>query len=675
MKNKKTKHENSSSGFSQTNIKTQSNINFSGKNILFIYKNSEKFKNQFNLNPQQSQQTLDILNDISTDHIIRVSDLLTDFESLGENLLCGMEEKYDIKKGLIKEKGIKILVAGERFGCGSSREQAVWALIKAGIVLVIAKSFGPIFQKNASYLGLLTSSNFNLLQKIQQKKPLKFKEFLAGKDLLTQQIIISGGLFKYLEKINSVKNKTSPLKQSIQIKREMNIFEKRIASRIKAQFVKQGQSILLPVDTAYTYAVLSDLARESILASYGKIKRKLSEKQIYFFEDHFALLDKPEIIQLEENQKIFAQELKVPINNYFKARLEINGGVGICHRVMLEKLDPRHSKIVIATDSHTPTIGLLPIIPIPVGSTLFGAGLAEGEIPYTIPPVVRIDLTGSIKPGISIRDIQFELAQSVKNIPSGTVIEFGGTGFNRLSVDYVAALCNMVPELFNAETAVCEKFEAGVSYLSKKLKISKKQASALYVKPDKKCKYFKVVNYNMSKAVPCVALPGSPTNIKSLKELNNFPRINKAFLISCTLGLEDLVEAAAVLKDRKVAKETKLIVIPSSKLIINQAIKIGIIDIFKKSGAIVSFESACGPCIGQGLGSLEDNEIAISASNRNYPGRMGSKTAKAYLGGSFVTALSAVLGQIPTDKQYKDEITRVMTNLKKINNIKNSILN
>jgi 3-isopropylmalate/(R)-2-methylmalate dehydratase large subunit len=211
----------------------------------------------------------------------------------------------------------------------------------------------------------------------------------------------------------------------------------------------------------------------------------------------------------------------------------------------------------------------------------------------------------------------------------------------------------MVPEMFNAETAVTESFQAGIQYLVDRYGLTEQDAKELYGKPDPDAIYDQYHEFDLSKASPWISLPGNPKNTVPLSSMTNQPKIDKAFLASCTLGLHDLEEAAFVLKNRNVHPRTRLIIIPSSENIMNQSEEKGILEILRKSGAEIVYESACGPCIGEGLGSVVDNETAISATNRNFPGRMGSKNADVYLGGTYLTALSAIYGHIPTAEEYK----------------------
>jgi 3-isopropylmalate/(R)-2-methylmalate dehydratase large subunit len=637
-------------------------VGFGG--VLYLTADAERFKGQWNdANFRYAEEEL--LDDISTDQLIRVNDMLTDdMELVGKRALLGMEPKYEMEPGKLGDSQKTVVVAGERFGRGSSREQAVWTLWKSGVAGVIAKSFGPIFEKNCAYLGMLTSTDLKLAERIDRGEAVELEEFLKGKDEMTQEIIKSGGLFPYLQRINE--GKVNIGREQQRESRPMNIWEKRLAQAAGVTSVSSGEAVLLPVDIAYSYAVLSGLARSAINENYGQIKHQLPSDRIFLFEDHFAHSHQPEVRELETNQRKFAGELQLPEENYFRGKKSEGGGKGICHRVMLENLDPRKDKVVVATDSHTPTIGVLPLLGIPVGSTMFGAAVAEGKIPTVVSGVVRVELSGKLPAGCHIRDAQLEMAAGFRPEGNASVVEFGGEAMENLSFDQVTALCNMVPEVFNGEIAVTEAFPAGVREMQARWEMTAAEATELYGKPDQKCEYTQVVKFDLDKVTPWVAKPGSPNRGTSLAGLTEHPQIQKAYLVSCTLGIEDMALAAAVLQDRQVAAGTDLIVVAGSEEIRRVLDEGGIWNILARAGAKIVEESACGPCIGAGLGPVGKGETAISASNRNFPGRMGDKDSQVYLGGSIVTALSAIYGHIPTADEYEAERERIEANIAKL---------
>jgi 3-isopropylmalate/(R)-2-methylmalate dehydratase large subunit len=563
-----------------------------------------------------------------------------------------MEERFGISKGMLKNLPHNVLAAGKLFGRGSSREHAAWAAKLAGFEVIYAQSFGPIFEKNATYIGLLTTTNQSLIRRLHAGEPVKRSEFAVGKDRLSSSIIKHGGLFHYLDSVKDGKIQPPHISPSRRTY-PMNILEQRIAGAVGVKSIQHRDTLLLPINMAYSYDVMTSVASDVLHRTYEMICPNIPMEHVFFFEDHFAQSHNPAIPFLWEKQRAFARELGLPETNYFKGRLSDGGGMGICHRVMLGKLDPRSSKITIATDSHTPTIGALPIVALPVGSTLFAAALTSGKIPYTVPSVTRVEFTGSIPDGVSIRDVQLLLASQVTKHVQTSVIEFGGPGFRALSFDQVVALCNMVPEVFNAEVAITECFDAGVAYVSKTFGISETESRNLYGKPEAGAHYQEILSVNLSDISPWIAHPGSPNNSVALSSLSHYPSITKAFLISCTLGLEDLACAAAMLQGKIIHPGVQLVIIPATRAIAENAERRGFMEIFRSAGACISDESVCGPCCGEGLGALLDTDVAMTASNRNFPGRMGSKLGKAYMGSPMMVAIAAVMGKVPTPEEYR----------------------
>lgn len=643
----------------------QETIAFNG--VLVLTENPSDFLNQHETHPENISKFLDHpKHGVSTDGIIPVNNLFSKkMSELGDGVLLGLEPDYGIEASTIRHSEKRVLVAGEQFGRGSSREQAVWALLESGIAAVIAPSFGSIFQNNAAYSGLLTSTDLDLAPKIHRGEAVPLNEFTNGKNPLQQQIIRSGGLFKYLKKIRRGELTEPVIRREQKPQRGMNIFEQRLAKAFGTESISPGDVGLLSVNTLSTYPPLSGPMGDILISEYGELEK--SAVNTHFFEDHF-LPDshRPNIPILNQKQRKLAQKLGIPEENYHHGTRSQGGGKGIIHRVMLEWIDPRSQAVVAVTDSHTPTLGALPILALPLGSTIAAVAIAEGKIPFSVGKTIKVNLLNSLPPGHSIRDAQLELAATVTNV-NASVVEFGGDGLNKLSFEQVAALCNMVPEVFNAEIAVTEAFAAGINYLQEKFGISSEEAENLYGLPEEDCEYEQVVTFDLGRVIPWIALPGNPNNAISLSEITHSPTIDKAYLVSCTLGLQDLVEAAAVLKDQDVSNNTRLIVIPSSQAVREQAEAAGILKILEKSGAEIFHESYCGPCIGEGESRIGNGEVGITASNRNFVGRMGSKGGDIYMGSPSLAALSAMMGRIPTAKEYGENLPRFIKNQSELN--------
>lgn len=605
-----------------------------------------------------------LLGGISTDGIVRVDDLLTDdLELLGDRALKGLPETHRLGDGELRQKRGTVLLAGREFGKGSSREQAVWALLEAGISAVVAESVGPIFKKNAAYLGLHVSTDMILASRINDGDPVPLEAFLNDYDPMHKEIIEAGDLFGYLRLINE--GKVPEPKITTPAGTPMNLYEQRVAKALNVPAVKPGDYGLLTPDLVFSYTGLSGLAMQTMLREYGRVQRKMPSENILLFNDHFRYRDphRPTIGELTENQRVFASNLELPDGNYFGERRG-----GICHSEVKDLRDPRQCTSIAGTDSHTPTSGSRPVLAIPIGSSMFAAVVAEGKIPYSVGKTLLVKLTGELPAGVSIRDAQLQWARNYKEeIKAGglsdipDVVELAGAALDNLSLEDIEAICNMVPEVWLAEVAAVPAFRAGVEHLMKKWGMTEEEAIELYGRPQTGCNYALRVEYDLGMTVPGVALPGNPSNFVPLSELTTHLEVDLAFIGSCTNGYEAVEAAAAVLMGRKV--KTKLVVVPSSPVVRERLGRAGILKILEESGVEIEEVSACSACIGNGPNALKAGEVGFSATNRNFPGRMGDKSAEAFLGSPLLAALTAMMGKIPTASEYRNEMERVERNL------------
>jgi 3-isopropylmalate/(R)-2-methylmalate dehydratase large subunit len=266
--------------------------------------------------------------------------------------------------------------------------------------------------------------------------------------------------------------------------------------------------------------------------------------------------------------------------------------------------------------------------------------MATGKTWLKVPPTIKLEYEGSLLPWVGGKDlILFTLG--VLGIDGGNYrcLEFSGPVIGRLSMDQRFTMANMAVEA-GAKNGIIAPDETSMAYVAQR-----SSRRPLAYASDPEADYEKVVKIGVDEVEPQVALPHSPANVRPLSEVGNVT-VDQAFIGSCTNGrLEDLRQAAAVLKSRKVAKGTRLIVIPGSQLVYSQAIKEGILQTLIDAGAVICPPS-CGPCLGGHLGVLADGERAISTTNRNFIGRMGHPRSEVYLANPAIAAASAVLGRI-----------------------------
>jgi len=334
-------------------------------------------------------------------------------------------------------------------------------------------------------------------------------------------------------------------------------------------------------------------------------------------------------------------------SNSYKTRL-FDIGCGVCHQVIPESGLILPGDLVLGADSHTCTYGALTAFSTGVGSTDLAIALATGNNWFKVPESLKIIVKGKVPKGIYAKDIILYIISKIKaDGATYKAIEFCGPVIQNLDMDGRFTICNMVVEM-GAKAGFVPTDAITLSWLkSRKINTSK-------IKPvlaDKNAEYREVFVFDISKINPQVSIPHNVDTVIEAKKLKKI-KINEAFLGTCTNGrLQDLKIAAKILKNKRIQQDVKFIIAPSSREIYLEALKLGLIDIFVKSGAVI-VAPGCGPCVGTHNGVPADKEIVISSANRNFKGRMGNPTAFIYLGSPATVAASAIKGYICDPREY-----------------------
>jgi len=330
----------------------------------------------------------------------------------------------------------------------------------------------------------------------------------------------------------------------------------------------------------------------------------------------------------------FAKEQKIQIYDVGKG--------GICHQVMPEKGHVIPGSVIVGADSHTCTYGAFGAFATGIGSTEAAAVFATGRIWFKVPPTIKINVEGKFQKLIAPKDLILNIIDKVK--VDGAIyksIEFTGSTIRKMSVAGRMTLCNMAVEM-GAKNGIITPDETTREFLEGRVK-SIPDFKKLQSGND--AEYERTVEVDVSELEPQVACPASVDNVKPVSEIGDVP-IDQAFIGSCTNGrLEDLREAAKILKGKHVKDNVRALIIPASQEVYLKAMQEGLLEIFTDAGAIVC-GSACGPCLGGHIGLLAAGETCISTSNRNFIGRMGSTQANVYLASPATVAASAVTGKI-----------------------------
>jgi len=319
-----------------------------------------------------------------------------------------------------------------------------------------------------------------------------------------------------------------------------------------------------------------------------------------------------------------------------------DAGMGICHQLMSYHAEP--AMLIVGSDSHTCTAGAFNAMAVGIDRTEAAGIWKRGETWFRVPESIKITLSGALPQGVYAKDLSLwiigMLGSDGANYHS---IEYHGDGVKNLSIADRMTLANLASEM-GAKNAVFPPDEVLAAYYGKS-----KIDNGIWA--DQDAQYLKEIEINLSQLFPVVAAPHHVDNVKSLSSVVGTP-VHEGLIGTCTNGrLEDLREAAAVLKGNKVADGFQLLVTPASRDIYKQAIQEGLIEIFIDAGANV-LSPSCGPCLGTGQGIPADGYTVISTSNRNFKGRMGNPNSSIFLASPAVVALSAIHGKITDPRTH-----------------------
>ncbi|WP_096021358.1 3-isopropylmalate dehydratase large subunit [Campylobacter lanienae] len=332
----------------------------------------------------------------------------------------------------------------------------------------------------------------------------------------------------------------------------------------------------------------------------------------------------------------FAYEHDLP--NFFDEK-----DMGIEHALMPEKGLVVPGDVIIGADSHTCTHGAIGAFSTGMGSTDLAYAMITGKNWFKVPSTIKVEFIGKPAEHIYGKDLILEVIRQIG--VDGALykaLEFTGDGIGYLDMDSRFSLCNMAIEA-GGKSGIIAVDDITREFLSK---VNLRSEPKIHYSDDG-ANYEKILTIDVSKLEPVIAYPFLPSNGKSVSQaVKDDIKIDQAFIGSCTNGrLSDLRIAASILKGKKVAKHTRLIITPATQKIALAAQKEGLMDIFVEAGAVVS-NPTCGACLGGYMGILGAGERCISTTNRNFVGRMGDRTSEVYLANSAVAAASAIAGKI-----------------------------
>lgn len=325
--------------------------------------------------------------------------------------------------------------------------------------------------------------------------------------------------------------------------------------------------------------------------------------------------------------------------------------VGICHVVLQEHGHVAPGMFCVGGDSHSPSGGAFGAFMVGVGSTDITAALVTGEIWLRVPETVRVEWDGALAPGVSAKDIMLFLCATLGMGNENQVFEYDGPAVRGMSMPERMVLCNMSAEL-GAETGIVTADARTLQALEDAGRPFNGDVSRWQSDPD--ADYLARHRFDASTLEPQVAAPHSPANSRPASSYGRVG-IHQAYIGACTgAKLTDLRMAAEVLKGRKVARGTRLLVAPASAATTAQAASEGTLQILTEAGAIL-LPTGCGACAGMGAGMLAAGEVCLSTTARNFKGRMGSPGSEVYLGSPYSVAAGAVKGEICDPRELMAE--------------------
>ena len=413
--------------------------------------------------------------------------------------------------------------------------------------------------------------------------------------------------------------------------RPMTMAEKILAAHAGLEEVVPGQLIECNLDLVLPNDVTAPIA----IKEFKKIgvEKVFDPTKIALVPDHYVPNKDIKSAEQAKMTRDFAREQG--ITHYYEV-----GCMGVEHALLPEQGVVGAGDLIIGADSHTCTYGALGAFSTGVGSTDAAVGYATGKAWFKVPESLLFNVEGELRPGVTGKDIILHIIGMIG--VDGALyqaMEFRGSAIEGLTMDERLSISNMAIEAGGKAGLI------PVDDVTRKYMDGRTERPYTEYHSDPDAVYAKVYNINAQDIVPTVAFPHLPSNTRPASEARDIV-IQQSVIGSCTNGrIEDMRQAAAVLKGHKVHRDVRCIIIPATQQVYRQCIKEGLMDIFLDANCAVSTPT-CGPCLGGYMGILAAGERSIATTNRNFVGRMGDPTSEVYLSSPAVAAASAVLGHI-----------------------------
>ena len=637
---------------------------FEGR-VLFLSPDADVMRRQLAGEDLALDDALPLRDNVSTDEITPAwicyyfDEKLGDYPYLGLN--CNGETP--VAAGSVKRGGFSVAVAGQRYGKGSSREASPYAERLAGIRLVIARSFERIYRQNCHNLGLLTSTDFGLIERIRNGEAIAIEEFTRGEDPVTADIIRRGGLFAFTRARLAGKGATVPPAEARPMTYAEKILTRACAGRRGS--VRPGDALFARADWRYAHEYVAPMAIRLLELEWGQDVTLRDPKSIVCFADHLnfihrsmpaerraiGLLDAAQA--MAACQQAFCQKHKLTLHGNLRGR---DGAEGISHSIMAERyVEP--GQLVVGTDSHTPHCGALGALAFGVGASEMASAWLTGEVRVTVPPTCRVRLDGELPAGVEAKDVVLHLLRLPyvrEGRAIGQVIEYSGQAILGMNTDERATLTNMAAEIGGFCGIVAPDAET-ITFLRERRGLA--MVLDLWMRSDPDAEFAHTIEVDCGALEPMLAQPGDPGNGIEVSRLPAPVAIDIAYGGSCTGGKrEDLRRYHQVLqwalqRGLAIAPRTRFYLQFGSQDVREHCQAEQMMDVFHRAG-VELVEPGCGACINAGPGvSQRPEQVTVSAVNRNFPGRSGP--GQVWLASPSTVAASAIAGRLVSFAQLQ----------------------
>ena len=652
-------------------------MNEVGGRLLFLSSAAHLVRCQLAGQQISAQMAGNLRDDVSTDEITPLPIMTHYDEKLGRYAYTGFQSdtQFPIAVDAVRQGSFTVVVAGNRYGKGSSREHSPVAEKHAGIKLVIAKSFERIYRQNADNIGLFTSTDFSLIYRIERGEVISVDELVQDRDALAAEILKSGGLLAFGQKYMSEVEVPTDINALV----PQTLFEKILNRHwltisLTGASPVVGQGGFVRADLRFIHEYYTGMGVHQLHATFGKPVKLFDPDSIVLFEDHTSYVAKSPahirggLIQnvwgMRQAQRDFVADYNLRCHTTLtdeEALLDDGSNVaGISHAMVAEHY-ALPGQVVVGTDSHTPHSGSLGCVAFGVGTTDMANAFVTGANRITVPPVISIDLQGEVKSGVTAKDVVLHLLAlpDIKaGVAIGKVFEFTGPVTKSFSIDERATLTNMVAEL-GGFTGIVEPDEKTLAFLKERRGVD------FVIEPwmcsDPEAVYAEVLQVDCTKLEPWVARPGDPGNGLAVSHLKEEVQIDIAYGGSCTAGKrEDFDHYHAVFHwalqyGFNKPANVQLFLQFGTTAVRDYCIAKGYMAVFSEVQAIM-LQPSCGACGNCGPGSSDhEDQVTISAINRNFPGRSGP--GQVWLASPPTVAASAMLGRIISFDALKALVT------------------